>query len=524
MMQQTPGFLIFLFVMAFINGLSQNRSDTTKIKLEAADSWQYSKAIHEQGPRIIGNVILSHDSAYLFCDSAWLNEVDNKVIAYGNVRVKLSDTLNLYSDSLRYDGNTKIARARSNVKLIDNQTILTTDTLVYNRNTQIAQYDYWGKIVNDKNIMVSHYGYYYTSIKEFFFREKVILMNPDYTMNSDTLRYNTLTETAFFYGPTIILSKDKSDSIYCEKGWYNTKKDYARFRDHAKIYHEQTFLTGDSMYYERKAGFGQVFHQALLLDTLQNIMIMGDYGEMHRKNGFAFMTDSAVAVMVDKKDSLFMHADTVKAIFDSAQNISKLFAYYGVKYFRYDIQGACDSLVYIRKDSSMTMYRDPVIWSGPNQLTADSIRLTMHQGEADSLKMYSAAFIISKDDTNKYNQIKGRNILAKFRKNDLYKVNVLGNAQTIYYAREEDKSLIGINMAVSSEMLIFLEKNQLSSITYIEKPEAHLLPEKSVPENERKLKGFRWEEENRPMKKEEIFVRKAKALLPVENTEKNKEN
>jgi hypothetical protein len=218
------------------------------------------------------------------------------------------------------------------------------------------------------------------------------------------------------------------------------------------------------------------------------------------------MTDSAVSVLVDKKDSLFMHADTVRATFDTGQNIKNVFCFYKVKFFRDDLQGMCDSLTYFSRDSSLTMYRQPVIWSDSNQLSADSIKLTMLNGQADSLKMYSAAFIISKDDTGSYNQIKGRTVLAKFRDNDLYKINVIGNAQTIYWAREEDKTLIGINMAVSSEMLIFLEKNQLKSITYINNPDAHIYPEKSVPLNERKLKNFKWEEKRRPMKKEDIFV------------------
>jgi len=177
-----------------------------------------------------------------------------------------------------------------------------------------------------------------------------------------------------------------------------------------------------------------------------------------------------------------------------------------VKFYRHDLQGMCDSLAYLSRDSSMTMYHNPFIWSDSNQLSADSIRLTMHNGLADSLKLYSSAFIVSKDDTGSYNQIKGRNVLAKFRDNELYKIKVMGNAQTIYYAREEDKTLIGINMAVSSEMLIFLDKNQLKSITYINAPDAHLYPEKSVPQNERKLKNFKWEEKRRPMKKQDIFV------------------
>ncbi|MEI7500364.1 MAG: OstA-like protein [Bacteroidota bacterium] len=501
-------FFSLLSLILFIchhNAFSQEEAAPTKIQYSGT-TWQFNKEIYPDGPRIIGNVVMNHDSAFLYCDSAYVNEAANKVIAYGNVRVKLSDTLNLYSDSLRYNGNTKIANANSNVRLIDNQTILTTDTLVYSRKTQIAQYDYWGKIVNDKNILVSHHGYYYTDKKEFFFKDKVILINPEYTMNSDTLMYNTLTKTAFFYGPSHIISKDKRDSIYCENGWYNTHLDVARFRNRARIYHELTFLTGDSMYYERKNGFGQVFRKALMIDTKENILLMGNYGEMHRTEGRAFMTDSAVAVMAEKKDSLFMHSDTLRALFDSAQNINSVFCFYKVKFFRHDLQGMCDSLTYFRRDSSMTMYHDPIIWSDSNQLSADSIRLTMRNGEADSLKLYNSAFIISKDDTGSFNQIKGRNVLAKFRDNELYKIRVLGNSQTIYYAREEDRSLIGINMSVSSDMLIFLEKNQLKSITYIDNPVSHLYPEKTVPLNERKLKNFKWEEKRRPLTKKDIFV------------------
>ena len=502
-MKRILRFLILIPVVLNISAFSQDQ-EKTKI-LYSGDHWEFNKNIYEFGPRILGNVVMNHDSAFLYCDSAYVNEAENKVIAYGNVRIKLSDTLNLYSDSLKYDGNTKIAHANSNVRLIDNQTTLTTDTLVYNRNTQIAQYDCWGKIVNDKNILVSHHGYYYTDKKEFFFKEKVLMINPDYNMNSDTLMYNTVTETAFFFGPTHIISKDKLDSIYCENGWYNTHLDVARFRERARIYHEKTFLTGDSIYYEYTNGFGQVFRKAKLIDTEQNILLLGNYGEMHRKDGFAFMTDSAMAIMVDKKDSLFMHSDTVRATFDTLQHIRTVFCYFKVKFFRSDIQGMCDSLTYLSSDSTMTMYHDPVMWSEQNQLSADSIKLLMRNGEADSLKMFNSAFIVSKDDTNSFNQVKGRNVLAKFRNNELYKINVIGNAQTIYYVREEDKSLIGINLAVSSDMLIFLDKNEIKSITYIEKPDQHLYPEKELPQNERKLKNFKWEEKRRPLEKMDIF-------------------
>ena len=495
---------IFYLLSSILNPQSSCAQETTKILLDQADGWKYNKALGQDIQRIIGNVIMHHDSAFLYCDSAYLNEVANSVIAFGNVHVKLSDTLNLYGDSLYYDGNTKIARIKSNVKLIDNETILTTDTLVYFRILQIAQYDYWGKIVNDDNVLVSKHGYYYTEKKEFFFKHKVILINPDYTMHSDTLMYNTVTKTSYFYGPSDI--KSKEDSIYCENGWYNTEQDIARFSKRAIIFHGEQSLTGDSMYYERRTGYGQVFKNAILYDSVKNIILNGNYGEIQRDIGFAFMTDKAVAIMIDKKDSLFVHSDTIKATFDSAQNINNIFFYYKGKFYRNDLQGMSDSMTYHGADSVITMYREPVIWSEKNQLTADSIKLTIRNGQIDSLVMYSSAFIVSEDDSNNYNQVKGRDMVGYIKNNELYKIRVVGNAETIYFVREEDHTLIGINKAIASDMLIFLENKEVKTITYIDRPIATLYPEKEIPPLDLKLKGFKWITERRPLKKSDVFI------------------
>jgi lipopolysaccharide export system protein LptA len=355
-------------------------------------------------------------------------------------------------------------------------------------------------------VLVSKHGYYYTDRKEFFFKEKVILMNPDYVMRSDTLMYHTVTEVSYFFGPSNI--KGSEDSIYCENGWYDTRSDVARFREKAKIFHNDQWLTGDSMYYEKHTGFGQVFRHALLVDTVKDIMLEGNYGEVRRNRGYAFMTDSAVAVIIDKKDSLFLHSDTIHATFDKEkeeENIKNVFCFYKVKFFRPDLQGMCDSLVYHGADSSMLMYHDPVIWSEKNQITGDSIRMTMRKGEADSMVIYNTAFIVSQDDTNKFNQVKGRDMIGYFHQNEIYKIRVLGNAESLYYAREEDKSLIGINKAVASDMLIYLENNQISTITYITEPFATLYPEKDISPYDLKLKGFIWIEGKRPLTKEGIF-------------------
>ncbi len=500
--------LILAIAFCFSNHLSAQ--DTTKIILEQADTWEYNKAIGPDIQRIIGHVIMRHDTGYLYCDSAYLNDIKNVVMAYGNVHIKASDTLNLYGDSLRYNGNTKIAKVWGNVRLIDNQTILTTDSLDFNRRTQVAWYDNWGKIMNDDNVLVSKYGYYHTRQKEFFFKEKVILTNPDYIMKSDTLMYHTVTEIAYFYGPSTIVSKDKVDSIYCTDGWYDTQKDISMFRDGAEIYHEAQLLTGDTIYYERVNGYGQVFNNAMLKDTIQDIVLTGNYGEIIRQRGVGFMTLRAVGILIDKNDSLFMHGDTIRAFFDpddEQEKIKAMFAFYKVKFFRKDLQGACDSLAFHSSDSTLYMYHDPVIWSAENQLTADTITLTIRDGVLDTMVMRKSAFIISEDDTNRFNQIKGKDMVAYFLNNELYRINVIGNSETIYYAREEDKSLIGINKLYSSDMLILIKENKIQSITYIRKPSGTLYPENEISEYDLKLKNFHWRAGERPRSKEEIFSR-----------------
>lgn len=492
------------FVISLTNrASSQSQDTTTKILLEQADTWRYEKAINPDVQRIIGNVVLSHDTIYLYCDSAWLNEVLNSVMAFGNVHIKLSDTLNVFGDSLKYDGITKLAKLKGNAKLVDNQTTLTSDTLSYDRNTGIASYDNWGKIVNDKNILVSKYGYYHTDIKEFRFKEKVLAYSPKYRLRSDTLHFNTVSEVAYFFGPTIITGK--KDSIYTENGWYNTKTDEARFSRRGKVYHESQVLMGDTMYYNRTTGFGEVYDNAVMIDTVENVLLGGDFGQYYREEGYAFMTDSALVGLIDKTDTLFMHSDSVKGYFDTARNVKHIFAYHHVKFFREDLQGMCDSLVYTGADSTLFMYNKPIIWSGENQLTADTISLTMTKGKMDSLVMYNTSFIISKDDSTRFNQIKGKFMVGYFVDNQLYRIIVLGNAETIYFAREDDQSLIGVNKGVSSDMLIFVIDNKVKKITYIGSPAYNLYPETDLAPQDMRLRGFKWMEEERPLEKRDIF-------------------
>jgi lipopolysaccharide export system protein LptA len=329
------------------------------------------------------------------------------------------------------------------------------------------------------------------------------VVNPDYTVYADTLRYNTESEIVYIEGPTNLYGKE--DHIYSEKGWYDTRTNRSELSRNNRIIHLEQILEGDWIFYDQEKEYGKALGNVWIKDTIQNIILQGGISEFYRSEKFSYITDSASAILIDKYDSLFMHADSFIMVLDSADEARYLFAHQRMKFFRSDLQGKCDSLVFRVQDSVIALLKNPVIWSEENQLTADSMWMFISDNRIDSMILYNTAFIISRDSTETYNQIKGRQMRAYFRDNQLYRIKVLGNAETIYYVREEDYELIGINKSVASNMVILLDNRKVRKIYYLSQPEATLYPENDLTKENQFLKDFRWITGQRPASKEEIY-------------------
>ena len=501
---------ILLLLLLLIVALTSAQAPK-KIRLVSAEKATRNDLMSPGIEHIVGNAIFEHEGAYLYCDSALLNETTNNLNCFGHVRIKSGDTLTLSGDKLDYAGDTRIAKITGEVvKMVDKQTTLLTDYINYDRNSNSAYYETGGIITSrdnnkDDNRLTSRKGYYYTKLKEYFFMDKVELKNKRYTMNSDSLIYFTDTKIAFFRGPTTIKGKDQD--LYCESGWYNTDIDIGSLTKHAKVVNDKRILTGDSIYFDRANDIGKGYRNVTVLDTANNIILKGNYGAFWNKKGFGFMTQKAMAIMIQKKkDSLFMHADTLRATFDTAHNTKILFAYHKVKFFNDSLQGMCDSLAFITKDSILNLYKSPVIWSGKNQLSADTIRLFTVNKQVSKMVMYSTALIVSRDTLENFNQVKGKLMTAFFKDNKLIRINVDGSAESLYYVREEDHLLIGVNKAISSSMIIYMDDLQkVKKITWIQKPTNVLYPERVLPAEEKRLRDFKWVETGRPLKKADIF-------------------
>ncbi len=493
----------FLLIMA-THGYVAAQAPIKQIEIRNYNSMEFNEKILPDGMRILGNVEFVHEDVIMTCDSAYFYQGKNSLDAFSNVRIVKNDgSVTITGDYGKYQGNIKFAEIWSNVVLVDKDATMKTQQLFYDMNTNVAYYVVGANIFNKGNDLVSKIGYYHRNINQFFFKKDVILNTPDYKIETDTLDYNVHSKLADFVGPTYI-QNTQNDSIYCERGWYNTNDTVALFRQHAWMKSGSTTIFSDTLFYENISGNGRAFRNIEIIDTTNNIILRGQKGEYNKRTERAWLTDSALLVMINQQDSLFLHADSLWSVVDTAgYKIMK--AYHHARFYSLDMQGKCDSISFSLKDSVIRMYYDPVVWTGENQMTADRIEVETVNQKISKMNLMLRGFIISQDDTAYFNQIKGRRIVGLFREgNDLYKVYVYEEGETVYYTRDGE-DLTGANKAAGPEIVIDINDKKAEKITYKGKSEGEMIPINEFNQEELTLNGFKWLIQYRPVDKYDIF-------------------
>ena len=510
--------IVFLSLLLAAQGIVAQEQDTvprkkTRVHIEHYDKATYSKS-QDDMQRLLGHVRIRHDSAYFFCDSAYFYEKNNSFDAYQNVHIIVNDSVEVYSDLLNYDGDTRFAEFFDNVRFIDDSTTLYTEYLTYDRNLHLASYPDSATTVRGDKTLKSHYGYYRDRLKEFSFFENVEVYSPKYQMYTDTLYYNTGIEKMWFEGPTTIINKE--NVLEGKHGYYLVKEDFV-FLDKRPFMHNETQqMRSDSILYDRNIGLAKAYDHADMIDTSYKIVMRGNYMELWENEDFSFATDSAYAISYDGGDSLYIHGDTLFFYFDKdKEELKKLIARRNVRFFKSDMQGKCDTLTYLMADSIIRMRVAPVLWSEDSQMTADKIDIKTDGENVDFVLQNGNAFIISQDSIEGFNQIKGADITSHFKDGDIHHVNIDGtSAESIYWIRDDDGGIIGIDVAKSETMVIEMRNNKISRIKSYKNISETMYPEDDLQESSRYLPGFKWHDEARPKDRYDIF-RHVEAEMPV---------
>ena len=455
---------------------------------------------------LVGDVSFRHDSIYMYCDSACFYEKTNSLEAFHNVKFVQGDTLFLYGDYLFYDGNTQLAQVRNNVRMENRTTTLTTDSLNYDRIANLGYFFDGGTLMDEENVLTSDWGEYSPATKMSVFNYEVKLVNSQFTLTSDTLRYNTDTKIASIVGPSDIDSDE--NHIYSELGFYFTQQGQAELLERSVLTNNGKQMTGDSLFYDRNRGIGEAFRNVEFVDTINKNMLTGDYCFYNQLTGYAFATDKAVATDFSQGDSLFIHADTLQLYtfhMDTDSVYREARAYHKVRFYRTDIQGVCDSLVFSSKDSCLTLYQDPILWNGKQQLLGEEIMVYMNDSTIDWAHIQNQALSVEQIDSLNYNQVSGKDMKAYFEGGEMKQVDVDGSVRLIYYPMEKDSTLLGMNCSETSKLSMFLENRKLKKMAMSPKSNGTLYPMTQIPPAKMKLDNFAWFDYVRPLSKADIF-------------------
>jgi lipopolysaccharide export system protein LptA len=479
---------------------------------------------------LAGNVRLKQGNSIFECDSCVINKRLNLFEAWGNVHIDDSDTSDIYSDHLRYLTDRKIAYLDGNVKLTDGKGVLTTPTLEYDVNTKVGIYRNGGRVVNKETVLTSEEGFYYADLKDVYFKKNVKLKDPQYDLNADSLLYNTGTEIVRFIAETVV--KDSTGrTIRTREGYYDKRTGKAEFGQNPIISDKDIQATGQRIISDDSTGITQILGKGIIIDTAGKRTVIADTIFYNKKNESFLAFAKPLMIIEQEEDSIFIRADTlfsaklsdlyarkdsvikkdtlrgVKVIDTKTKDSTDRYfeAFRHVRIFSDSLQAVCDSMFYSFRDSVFRLFDDPVVWSNESQITGDTIYLFTKNKKADRMQVFKNSFIASLVKPEIFNQVKSIRMDAYFIDGSIDSVRARGAAECIYYIQDEDSAFTGINQSNADLMDVYFREKELQRVVFRTAVKGTIWPMKQKTPQEMRLREFNWRDAERPKTKYEMF-------------------
>ncbi len=492
---------------------NKKRQQGERVYLLHADELRYDMYGANPDAQIVkGKVSFLHQGGRLTCDSAYFYQTSNSVRAFGHVHYTQGDTLSLVCDRAEYDGQMQMMRARQNVVLRHRRQVLRTDSLDYDRLYEMANFFEGGTLIDGKDKLVSDWGEYHTQTREAKFVYNVKLRSGNDLVTTDTLYYDVPTSRAHMVGPSKVLSG--GSVVDTQDGYYDTNSKKAQLYGRSTLTDKDKSVTGDSLYYV-KEGDSEGFGNVVYIDKKSKNSLRANYLRYNEKTGYGFATHNPVAMDFSQQDTLWMHSDTMKIYTFNINTDSvyrKVHAFHKVRAYRNDVQAVCDSLVYNTQDSCMTMYKDPIVWSGNRQLLGEVIHAYMNDSTVRLAHVIGQALSVEMlPDSTHYNQITSKEMKAYFDKGQIRMAESIGNVQTVYYpVDDKDTTLMGLNFLETDTMRMYITPERQLDHIWTNKFTSVMYPMTQIPPSKYKLPNFAWFDDIRPKDKDDIFVWRGK--------------
>jgi lipopolysaccharide export system protein LptA len=530
------GLIILCFAFLTFSAQAQNQTDTTSlpngatvenggklIEFLSAETYNVKKSDSMDFVIFVGHVQIRQGKTLLFGDSLILNNTLNTLEGFGHIHINDADSVHTYSDYLKYLGDTKKAFLRKKVKLTDGKGILTTDSLDYDATTKIGSFIKGGKLVRDKTILTSKEGVYYGETRDVIFKKKVELRDVENKIITDTLTYNTYSQQANFTSPSKIITGSRV--ISTSNGNFNTALKKGNLYDRSSVDDSTYHFIADDMIIDDSTGISEFSGTAIYRskDTLGFDLLAGNI-KTNKKKSILLATENPVLLLKQKKDTLYIAADTLHTgrISDLSRSIPKardsigkikdstldkyFEAYHHVRIYSDSLQAKADSLFYSLSDSTIRLITNPIVWANDNQITGDTIYLYVKNKKPEQLYVFENAFAINKiDTTDYYNQLKGNKLNAWFEEGSISKMRTKGNAENIYFAIDKENKFIGMNHSNAQIIEITFENNEPAKVVFRNQLTGIMNPMGQTPKSQTLIRGFKWQDELRPKSKKELF-------------------
>ena len=539
--------------------------DTLKVvDILNADRFSFKKTDSvNEFQMMAGHVRLKQGTTLFTADSAVYNKSSKILEAFGNIHINDADSIHTYSQYLLYHVDTRIATLTKKVKLTDRNTQLFTEELEYDLNQKIGIYRRGGRVVSKNSVLTSREATYYADVKDVYFRQDVKLKDPAYKLASDSLLYNTQSQIATFITKTII--EDSARRIETTDGYYDLQNKNAFFGKRPIIKDGAVTIIANEVVTDDRTGVSVLTGNAVFKDTAQGIAVLANYIESNRNEESFFATERPLMILKQDKDSIYVTGDTLvsgrlsklkaamastqtdslmnsdssalmikdtvinlespdamvvkdtgsknikdsalvqmnKPASDSADRYFQVF--HNVRIFSDSLQAVCDSLFYDGVDSVFQLFTNPVVWASGSQVTGDTIKLFTRNKKADRMLVYENGMLVNKAAEGMFNQIRGNTLNGTFRDGNIEQMRAKGNAESVYYAKDDKEKLIGVNRASGDIIDMRFENKELQKVVFINDVKGTMYPVRQIPETEKKLRDFNWLESKRPKSKFELM-------------------
>lgn len=512
-------------------GIATDTSKGKRLDIIGAERYNYQKVGTGDFVSLVGNVKIRQLLTYFYCDSAVLNQAENTVEAFGNVHINDADSVQIYSQYLKYLGKEKMAYLKKKVKLTDAHSVLTTDALDYNTFTHVGTYVDGGKVVDGKSVLTSKEGYYYGDTRDIYFKKKVYLNDPQYKVYTDTLLYNTYTQIARFTVPTRIVTDTRV--VKTSEGYYDMKNRKAVLGKRPVVDDKEYTLTADDMAFDDSTHFGEAQGSVVYKskDTVNAYAILANNVKSNNLTGSILATQKPLMIIKQNQDTVYVTGDTlysgkltqlekyrtVPNITDSVNGAvlkanpkdsssNRFFeAYFHVKVFTDSLQAVGDSMFYSFRDSTFRLFKDPVVWAQENQIVGDTIYLYTKNKKPARFYAFENALAISKVEKDLYNQVKGNTINGLFKNGNIDSVRAKGSAENIYYTEDEQGGFIGVNRSTSDVIDVSFRDKKPYRVVFRNNLQGTISPIRQVNNAEMRVRGFKWLDARRPKTKYDLI-------------------